>query len=336
MEQKNDNYEHLVYVECMTYNQSNYIEDALRGFVMQRTDFPFVCMIMDDASTDGEQEIIKSFLKQEFDLSTMDRAEDEEAETIIAKHNTNDNCTFVICLLKENHLSTKLDKEHLLCKWRDLSKYIALCEGDDYWTDSRKLQIQYDFLEKNREISLCFHSVKVLKAACNTLVDDFLTRDVPGVSTILDLLKGNYIHTPSVMYRFDNTYSDKIHAMGMTYVGDYPMWMLCAQKGNLYKIEESMAVYRLGSGFWSSKGFSYTYPRWIVMLSKLYPLMDDSVKPAIDQAIEEYVILIERNYRNELDGIKASCSYKIGQALLCPFKFISLLLKRLKGLIINS
>lgn len=169
MEQKNDNYEHLVYVECMTYNQSNYIEDALRGFVMQRTDFPFVCMIMDDASTDGEQEIIKSFLKQEFDLSTMDRAEDEEAETIIAKHNTNDNCTFVICLLKENHLSTKLDKEHLLCKWRDLSKYTALCEGDDYWIDSNKLQKQVNFLESNPSISLSCCRYQVLDTDKQTL-----------------------------------------------------------------------------------------------------------------------------------------------------------------------
>ncbi len=65
--EKQDN-KYLVWVSCMTYNQAQYIEDALTGFAMQQTNFPFVCTIIDDASSDGEQEVISRFINEHFDL----------------------------------------------------------------------------------------------------------------------------------------------------------------------------------------------------------------------------------------------------------------------------
>ena len=154
----------LVRVSCMTYNQHAYITDALNGFVMQQTNFPFVCTIVDDASTDGEQEVIKKYVQDNFDLQDASVAYEKDTDyghVIFAQHKTNKNCVFAVILLKETHYSQKNSKAPYLTEWLD-TKYIALCEGDDYWTDPLKLQRQVDFLEANVDYSLCFHKVSIV------------------------------------------------------------------------------------------------------------------------------------------------------------------------------
>ena len=93
---------------CFTFNQAKYITDTMNGFTLQQTTFPFVCTIVDDASTDGEQVIIKQYLKDNFDLSEI--AESYEKETdygfiTYARNKNNRNCYFLVLLLKENHYS---------------------------------------------------------------------------------------------------------------------------------------------------------------------------------------------------------------------------------------
>lgn len=241
-----DKYEHLVYVECMTYNQRYYIEDTLRGFVIQRTNFPFVCMIMDDASTDGEQDILRSFLGQEFDLTTADKFATDEAETIVAKHNVNDNCTFIVCLLKENHLSTGRDKAHLLSKWRDNSKYIAMCEGDDYWTDSNKLQKQVEFLEENPDYSMCFHNAMSHweDGSCeDKLFSDVENRDYSGKEIFVKWT----IPTASVVMRrsvLQSEYYKKLEVNPNFCYGDILMFISAAHSGKIRGMDFTGSVYR--------------------------------------------------------------------------------------------
>ena len=147
-----------VTVSCMTYNQSKYITDAMNGFTMQQTSFPFVCTIVDDASTDGEQEVIRKYVEDNFDFSEGSVAyhkETDYAHITYAQHKTNKNCYFAVLYLKENHYSQKKDKSPYLKEWRDGVEYMALCEGDDYWLLSDKLQKQYEMMERYPRMTLC-------------------------------------------------------------------------------------------------------------------------------------------------------------------------------------
>ena len=147
----------LLYTRCMTYNHSSYIVDAMNGFCMQKTTFPFVNVIVDDASTDGEPEVIEQYLQENFNLddsAVVRREETNDYRLVYAQHKNNKNCYFVVLYLKYNHYLKK-DKQHYYAKWLNSSKYVAICEGDDYWTDPYKLQKQVDFLETHPDFGCC-------------------------------------------------------------------------------------------------------------------------------------------------------------------------------------
>ncbi len=168
----------MVCVICTTYNQSGYIIDALDGFVIQQTDFPFVCCIVDDASTDGEQEVIRKYVDENFDIQDISIAFDKDVDyghVSFAQHKTNKNCYFAVIYLKENHYRKKSKKPYIK-EWEDNAKYIALCEGDDYWTDPLKLQKQVDFLEGHPDFSLCCHRYKIYNQNEGTWDDDYVKR----------------------------------------------------------------------------------------------------------------------------------------------------------------
>ena len=156
---KEEIYKYLVGIWCPTFNQSKYILDALNGFVMQQTNFPFVVMVVDDASTDGEQEVIRKFVAEQFDLADTNVAYEKETDyayITYAQHKTNKNCYIVAMYLKMNHYSQKKNKYQYFTQWRSNAKYEAICEGDDYWIDSLKLQKQVDILEVNPKLSSCW------------------------------------------------------------------------------------------------------------------------------------------------------------------------------------
>ena len=134
-----EEYKYMVVSRCYTYNHAAYIEDALSGFVMQKTTFPVVSVIVDDASTDGEQDVIINFLEEHFQKPYRDE-ETDYARIICADHNTNLNCKFIVFLLKYNHHSIKKAKLPYISEWTNNAKYHAICEGDDYWIDPLKLR----------------------------------------------------------------------------------------------------------------------------------------------------------------------------------------------------
>lgn len=149
----------LVCVRCFTFNQVSYIEDAMNGFCIQNTNIPYVCIIVDDASTDGEQEVIKSYLTQHFKQDDTGYVRKEETDDYImsfAQHKTNSNCFFAVYFLKYNHYSIKKDKFSYFSEFHDSAKYVALCEGDDYWIKPWKLQTQVDFMETHPDYALCY------------------------------------------------------------------------------------------------------------------------------------------------------------------------------------
>lgn len=186
-----------VSVTCMTFNQSKYIRDAMDGFCMQETDFPFVCTIVDDASTDGEQNVIQDYVQSNFNLSDNGISYNMEtayAHITYAQHKTNKNCYFAIILLKENH-HRKKSKWPYLAEWRNNVQFIAYCEGDDYWIYPQKLQKQVEYMESHSECSYLFTDryIDLLKLGIRNEIrykkDRYTKRDIlrgfiPGLQTV--------------------------------------------------------------------------------------------------------------------------------------------------------
>ena len=144
----------------MTYNHASYIVDAMNGFCMQQTNFPFLAIICDDASTDGEQIVIRNYMDKHFvDASSSEYQawEDDEANYIYARHQQNLHCYFLIVLIKTNYYSQRKEKEYLWEEWDKDVKYIALCEGDDYWTSQDKLEKQVKNMDAHPDCSFCVH-----------------------------------------------------------------------------------------------------------------------------------------------------------------------------------
>ncbi|MFZ4801558.1 MAG: glycosyltransferase family 2 protein [Chlorobium sp.] len=171
-------HEPLVSVMCLAYNHQNYIEDALVGFLIQETNFPFEVLIHDDASTDRTADIIREY---------------QAAYPNIIKP----------VYQTENQWSK--DKEVIRKAQYDRVKgvYLAYCEGDDYWTDPSKLQTQVELLEKNQDINICFHPVYWFdQENCSIKNTNY---GAPGIKKkyTLDelLLYSNFIPTASIVIR---------------------------------------------------------------------------------------------------------------------------------------
>ena len=237
----------MVRVNCITYNHARYIEDAMNGFCMQKTSFPFVCVIVDDASTDGEPEVINNYLQVHFmmeDKSVVRNEETEEYFLTFAQHNTNPNCFFAVFLLKYNHFVIKKSKKPYFEKFNN-SKYIAMCEGDDFWRNSKKLQMQVDELESNPSHVLCYTNYVALLE--DGRFENANITDLPGNDnySMSQIIKGNKIATLTVLYSADaykkipRLFSTKLK------MSDLPLWIELSQVGLFKYIPEVTAVYRI-------------------------------------------------------------------------------------------
>ena len=233
----------LVAIQCMTYNHAPYIEDAMNGFCMQQTDFPFVAIIVDDASTDGEPDVIKRYLDQHFDMLNARQWETDEAHFIEAQHLENKSCWFAVVFLKYNFWQTKKQKDPLFEDWNNPAKYIALCEGDDYWTDSAKLQRQVDFLENNENIGLAYTIAQVYNEKSKTVIGTW------GKETNLNcvLFEQSPIPTLSVLMRSGlyHRFRGILRGDPKWPLGDVPLWIHFIVFSKIHFLPITTGVYRL-------------------------------------------------------------------------------------------
>lgn len=248
--------EFLVSVKCFTYNQKSYIRDALDGFCMQETTFPFVCTIVDDGSTDGEQDVIKEYLRAHFtpDESAAKQAETDDYVLFFAQHKSNSNCYFAVFFLKYNHYSIKKTKAPYLKPWQEKSKYIAWCEGDDFWTDSMKLQTQVEYMESHPDCSLCFHAHRNLyldgreeeKYRSSVALEECPVKDMIMVG-------GAFMASASMLYlkKATDDYPQWPRRSG---IGDGPLMLVLAERGKVAYLNKVMSCYRVSAkGSWTER-----------------------------------------------------------------------------------
>lgn len=229
-----------VYCRCFTFNQAPYIEDALNGFAIQKTSFPYACMVVDDCSTDGEQEVIKSWLEKECDMSSVKYYDDETVHVIFVPHTANTNCTFAVYLLKENLYKHKERKMSYVAPWRQRCEYEALCEGDDYWTNPNKLQKQVDFLDHHEEYTLIGCNARIETADGNFL--HFFSDKSSSDITVEDIINKWTIPTASMLFR--SVVMKSCPEIKNAPQGDIIMQLTCADLGKCRYESDVYCVYR--------------------------------------------------------------------------------------------
>ena len=248
-----NDYQYKVVVNCITYNHAPYIADALGGFVIQQTDFPFVAVIIDDASTDGEQKEIRKYVDEHFDHSIESgyrEWETEDAFWTFAQHNENSNCHFVIVYLKKNLFRDPDKKGEVVKDWSE-AKYIALCEGDDFWVDPLKLQKQVDILDSDESLMAVATNAKVVDKDGNELQpkqDEVVPNNVEGRYDLRSFMnKVHHYPTASVCYR--RTHVEEVTKMtrhtANPYLGDWTLWIALHIHGDFYYLDQVTTAFRV-------------------------------------------------------------------------------------------
>ncbi len=237
----------LISVCIMTYQHAKYIRECLEGALLQKTNFPVEIIIGEDGSNDGTREICIEYAEKNPDRIRLFPRSRNDVITINGKKTG-----------RFNFMQTFKAAR---------GKYIALCEGDDYWSDPHKLQKQVDFLEANPDFAVCFHSAYELHEGMERRISNpDLTSDV---FTIEDLANGNFLHTPTVVYR--NIFKGDLPSWFVRIpLGDYPLHMLHSNEGKIKFIAEPLGYYRAhGGGAWSGLSQRNSVLKWIKVLDIL-------------------------------------------------------------------
>lgn len=217
----------LVSIVCLTYNEEDFVRDTFDNFLSQKTTFPFEVLVYDDASQDRTPEIIKEYASRYPDI-------------------------FRVTLYEENNFKKGLGFYGLRVGFNEAKgKYIAYCEGDDYWCDDHKLQKQVDFLESHLEYNVCAHETRIRndfdskenetlfsRANFNSYIDISKRKHY----TFEDTLTGNIFHISSMMFR--NSPIQWPEWICEVTALDMVLFMILAEKGDIYRLDDVMSVYR--------------------------------------------------------------------------------------------
>jgi len=212
----------LVSVCVITYNHCNYIRQCLDAILMQQTIFPIEVIVNDDCSTDGTAEIIKEYeLKYPHLFKPIYQVENQYSKGV-------------------RGMFAKF------CFPKAKGKYIAMCEGDDYWTDPLKLQKQVDFLENNEDYSMCFHGAKIISTVNNHIdlrCDCIEDRDYSAN----ELFQSWTVPTASIVYRSECLHFPIVKDE-MFLNGDIKLILMVSQFGKIRGMASIMSVYRMHVG----------------------------------------------------------------------------------------
>lgn len=211
----------MVSVIVLTCNHESYIAQALDSILMQETDFSYEILVGDDASSDGTSDIVRKYA-QAYPHSIQ-------------------------AFIRERNLGATRNLYDLLERAR--GKYIASCEGDDFWSDSQKLQIQVDYLENMPEYSGCAHIVKVVDENGNPLGPEPKWICQKERYTLKDF-KGIYLPGQPASLVHKNFFLDKSHSYTIIYrahpvIADRTIVLILALQGPIYRLGREMSCYRI-------------------------------------------------------------------------------------------
>ncbi|CAB4925816.1 unannotated protein [freshwater metagenome] len=233
------NTKYRVCVLINTFNHVNYIEKCLNSIIEQNTNFLYKIIVHDDCSTDGTKEILLKFY-----ASNPDK--------------------ILLILENENQWQKGVSNIAMILTWLD-SDYIALCEGDDFWNVTYKLQLQLDFLDRNIGTSLFCHDVEILNERSDVNYALELRNHIsnfPAENPELKLGKGNFIMTCSVMFRnkvIQKGFLEGIHSLLPV---DWLIFAALADSGKIHYSEERLSTYRIhDTSAWSSQNVSIRQER---------------------------------------------------------------------------
>lgn len=255
----------LVAIKCLVYNHEPYLRDCLEGFVMQKTNFRFVAVVHDDVSTDRSAAIIREYADKYPDIIKLFY----ETENQWSK--------------KDGSLDRAVDKA--LDTFG--AKYIALCEGDDYWTDPYKLQKQVDFMESHPDYVACFHNAVIDYGNSKRLFNSLSENHYPTTEDIIE--RKWFISTQTLLYR--NLHLECPQWGYSVINGDYLNELLLAKEGKFYYMDDVMAVYRK-----HGQGVSVTlannepklYDGLIYLLSNMKEYYAGAYADSFDRSIANY------------------------------------------------
>lgn len=308
----------VVTVKMLAYNHEKYIGEAIDSVLSQETDFPFEIVIHDDCSTDSTAAIIRRY--------------EEKFPAIIRP-----------IYRTENHYSKKDGTIPVLMDQMTRGTYIALCEGDDFWTDPSKLQRQYDAFKAHPDFSVCYHFVDERYASDMTALYAVLPNpksrlakeEIITLQLYLDY-RGYPFQTSCYMFRTD-LYRDYLYnkpdfAKGIN-IGDRPLCMFMLSKGNGYFIPRSMSCYRrFAPGSWSALTHNSLEKKKVYVRNKVTMMerFSEYAGPSVDCHLIDYRfqdhLLNERfrelckpEYRKRLKGLSFGKRSYVRMCGIFPF-----------------
>lgn len=218
----------LVSIVCHTYNHLDYIKNALDGFLMQETNFPFEIILHDDASSDGTSEIVKSYAESYPNI--------------------------ILPIIQTTNQWSQGIKPSEVTFPKVRGKFIALCEGDDFWCSKEKLREQLEVFNQQDDVSVCFHSAIEINELTNnsSLICNYsnVSKTIKAETIIID--RGGSMPTASLFFR-SQYLDDIIETYRNAPIGDFFIQSYLALKGKVIFLPKPMCVYRRNAkGSWTS------------------------------------------------------------------------------------
>lgn len=256
----------LLSVMTITYNHEPYIGQAIESFLAQKTTFDVEIVIGEDRSTDNTLQICLDYQKKYPGKIRV--------------------------LSRDNNIGMMANMIDTFSQCK--GKYIAVCEGDDYWTDPYKLQKQVDFLEKNEEYAICCHNVLCLSGNKKKKDNQWDAPDSSDISYLL--MKGNFIPTLSAVYRNHIEILPFLKKMEKSPFGDYVLHIAASLNGKIKFLKEVMAIYRVHEqGVWTQLGKEKGLLKTLSMIELLHKNMNEDQQELLRIQFIGWIESIVRN-----------------------------------------
>lgn len=290
-----------VSVAMITYNHEDYIAQAIEGVLMQQTSFTFELVIGEDCSTDGTREIVDVY----------SRKFPDKIRPMLREKNIGATPNFV-SILDECH-----------------GKYVALCEGDDYWTDPLKLQKQVDFMEAQPDYSVCFHRIYQLNQATGDIEIWKQSRKlIKHTYRLKNIIRDNFIGTPSIMLR-NGLVKEFTASFCDTVFGDWMLLVMYAQHGYIGFIDKAMAVHRIHSGgIYSGADISAQRRMVVQHYEALRMYLNPEYKSLIKAGISDH-LLYWAGVSADQGDIPSARNYLLRSITECPINADMLILDKM-------